>query len=218
MTTTAMTENRASFFNRLRPVLAPSDLLRVEVAYALAKHGHRHQERKELDVDGRPIRYFEHLRGTALVLIDELKIIDPDMVIACLMHDSLEDTDDISDRMLEHLFGRRVTMMVKLLTKEDPKENYYPRLMAHADDATAIIKGCDRLHNLRSMKDCSEEFVRKQLEETNNRVFALLDHRIDSDTTQPENSPLCRLRQMLFTQCRAVAVEHKLSPFPYWIY
>lgn len=31
-------ENRESFFNRLRPVLAPSALMDVEVAYALAKH------------------------------------------------------------------------------------------------------------------------------------------------------------------------------------
>ena len=213
MTSTA-TENRASFFNRLRPVLAPSDLLRVEVAYALAKHGHRHQERKELDAEGRPIRYFEHLRGTALILIDELKIIDPDMVIASLMHDSLEDTDDISDRMLEHLFGKRVAMMVKLLTKEDPKENYYPRLMAHADDATVTIKGCDRLHNLRSMKDCSREFVEKQLDETHDKVFALIDQRME--ISPQTNYVLTNLKAHLFTQCRKVAFDHKLSPW--WIY
>lgn len=32
------TENRETFFARLRPILAPSELMNVEVAYALAKH------------------------------------------------------------------------------------------------------------------------------------------------------------------------------------
>lgn len=167
-------ENREAFFSRLRPILAPSELMNVEIAYALAKHAHRWQERKELDSEGRPVRYFEHLRATALILIDELKIHDPEMIVACLMHDSIEDTTDISDRMLEHLFGTNVAKMVKLLTKE-PKEGYYERLMEHGTPETWIIKGCDRLSNLRTLHGCSVDFQMKQRNETRKVIYPLMN-------------------------------------------
>ena len=172
-------ENRDSFFNRLSPILAPSDLLLIEVAYALSKHAHRWQERKELDAVGRPIRYFEHLRSTALVAIDELGIHDPHTIISCLMHDSLEDTRDISDRMLEHLFGKEVSVTVKLLTK-DPKEGYYERLVKHGNPKVWIVKGCDRLSNLRTLKDCPEEFKAKQYAETRRVIYPLMNLLVDN--------------------------------------
>lgn len=169
-------ENREAFFSRLRPLLAPSELMRVEIAYALAKHAHRFQERKELDSGGRPIRYFEHLRATALILIDELKIHDPDMIIACLMHDSIEDTTDINERMLEHLFGANVCKIVKLLTKnpEDPKGAYYRRLQDHGNAQTLIVKGCDRLSNLRTLSGCDKAFQTKQILETIGIILPIL--------------------------------------------
>jgi (p)ppGpp synthase/HD superfamily hydrolase len=177
--TTNLNENRELFFNRLRPVLAPSDLLAVEVAYALSKHAHRWQTRKELDSEGSPIRYFEHLRATALILIDELGIVDPKMIIACLMHDALEDTNDISDRMLEHLFGHEVSLTVKLLTK-DPKEGYYARLNTYGNPKVWIVKCCDRLSNLRTLAGCSPEFQKRQINETVAVITPLID-RIKSD-------------------------------------
>lgn len=158
-------ENREAFFSRLRPLLAPSELMKVEIAYALAKHAHRWQERKELDAEGHPIRYFEHLRATALILIDELGIHDPDMIVACLMHDAIEDTTDISAGMLEHIFGPKVARMVTMLTK-NPKEGYYDRLRNHADEDTLIVKACDRISNLRTLEGCEGNFRDKQIKET----------------------------------------------------
>jgi hypothetical protein len=50
-------ENRE---NRLRPITVPSDMMDISVSYALAKHCHRAQFRKEIDPDsGEFIRYFE---------------------------------------------------------------------------------------------------------------------------------------------------------------
>lgn len=168
------TENRDSFFGRLQPLLAPSEMMNIEVAYALAKHAHRWQTRKELDCEGNPIRYFEHLRRTALTLIDELGIHDHEMIVTALMHDSIEDTKDIDDRMLEHLFGKNVAKMVKLLTK-DPKEGYYERLMSHGNWRTWTVKGCDRLDNLRTLKDTQVEFQRRQLAETRRVIYPLMN-------------------------------------------
>ena len=152
----------------------PSSDSILVVICRFSKHAHRAQTRKELDADGHPIRYFEHLRSTALVLIDDLAIMDHEMIVACLMHDSIEDTRDINDRMLEHLFGSRVSVMVKLLTKE-PKEGYYARLVKHGDWKTWFVKGCDRLSNLRTLKDCSPEFQAKQRKETREVILPLMD-------------------------------------------
>lgn len=166
-------ENREAFFSRLRPLLAPSELMKVEIAYALAMHAHRWQERKELDAEGHPIRYFEHLRATALVLIDEMGIHDPDMIVACLMHDSIEDTNDINAAMLEHIFGTKVSRMVTMLTK-NPKEGYYERLQNHADVDTLVVKVCDRISNLRTLGGCEEAFRNKQIKETMEVLYPVL--------------------------------------------
>ncbi len=170
-----MVENRESFFARLRPILAPSDLMDIEVAYALVKHAHRWQTRKELDETGTPISYFKgHLRPTALIAIDELGISDRTIILGCLLHDSLEDTNDIHDRMIEHLFGPEVAVLVKLLTK-DPKEGYFDRLVKHGTWKAWLVKGCDRLSNLRTLKDCSPEFCARQFNETREKICPLMD-------------------------------------------
>ncbi len=62
-----MEENRETFFSRLEPFLVPSQLLNIKLAYTLAKYGHRSQHRKELDINGEPVRYFEHVRRVTLV-------------------------------------------------------------------------------------------------------------------------------------------------------
>jgi (p)ppGpp synthase/HD superfamily hydrolase len=193
------TENRESFFNRLRPLLAPTELLNVEIAYALSKHAHRWQERKEVDADGHPIRYFEHLRATALILIDELSIHDPEMIIACLMHDSIEDTNDISDRMLEHLFGKNVAKTVKLLTKNktDAKGQYYDRLLSHADVKTLIIKGCDRLSNLRTLSCCTAAFRIKQVTETKEVINPIIWNKLNESSLSEWNISLSKILNLI---------------------
>lgn len=172
---TPHTETRETFFARLKPILAPSEFLDVEVAYTLAKQAHRWQERKEVDVKGKPIRYFEHLRETALVLIDELGIHDPEMITTCLLHDSLEDTKDIHELMIEHLFGLSVVRMVKILSKV-PKEGYYERLQKFGDSRVWVIKGCDRLANLRTLPKTPPEFQRKQIKETRTIIIPFMNH------------------------------------------
>src|SRR5271157_1116631 len=110
-------ENKETFQARLRPFFSPSDQLDVKLAYCLAKFGHRAQTRKELTEEGKPTRYFEHVRRVSIVLMDELKIMDRDMIIAALLHDSLEDTQDLSAELLEHCFGPNVVSIIKILSK-----------------------------------------------------------------------------------------------------
>lgn len=168
-------ENKETFQARIRPYFSPSDQLDVKLAYCLAKFGHRAQVRKEL-TEGKPTRYFEHVRRVAIILMDEMLIIDRDMVIAALLHDSIEDCADFSPELLEHSFGNEVVTMIKLLSKV-PKEGYMERLGNCKNWKALTIKACDRLDNLRSLmiEGTSYEFQKKQVKETKEKYFPVFD-------------------------------------------
>lgn len=168
-----MIENKETFQSRLIPYFAPSQQLDIKLAYVLAKFGHRAQVRKEV-VDGKHTRYFEHVRKVSLILMDEMKIMDRDMIIAALLHDSIEDCNDLSPELLEHSFGSNVVSMIKLLSKI-PKEGYVERLSNCQNWQVIAIKMCDRLDNLRSLMvpGTSLEFQKKQLKETREKYIPL---------------------------------------------
>lgn len=172
-------ENKETFQARLRPHFSPKTQLDIKLAYVLAKFGHRAQVRKEL-TDGKPTRYFEHVRRVALILMDEMKIMHSDMIIAALLHDSLEDTDDLTAELLEHSFGNMVVTMVMNLSKI-PKEGYHERLMQCPLWETLAIKACDRLDNLRSLMvpGTSIEFQKKQIKETKEVYFPIFNRLIN---------------------------------------
>ena len=172
-----MVENRTSFFNRLEPFLAPSVLLDVQHAYTLAKYGHRAQTRKELDSCGEPIRYFEHVRRVAIILIDEVKIVRSEMIISALMHDIIEDAPNLPPALIEHCFGTDVVNIIKTLSKA-PKEGYLERFNMCIDWRPYVIKACDRLDNLRSLSNSSREFRLKQITETREKYFSLFDRMV----------------------------------------
>lgn len=173
-----VTENRESFFRRLEPFLAPSVLLDVQHAYTLAKYGHRAQVRKELDDHGDPIRYFEHVRRVAITLIDEVKIVRPEMVVAALLHDVVEDAPNLPPALIEHCFGTDVTVIIKTLSKV-PKDGYLDRFFMCTDWRPYVIKGCDRLDNLRSLASANREFRLKQIAETRDKYFTLFDRMLE---------------------------------------
>jgi len=177
-------ENKETFQNRLKPYFSPSDQLTIKLAYVLAKFGHRAQTRKEL-TEGKPTRYFEHVRRVAIVLMDELKIMDRDMIIACLLHDSIEDCDDLTPELLEHEFGTEVVSMIKLLSKV-PKDGYIDRLSNCHNWKILAIKACDRLDNLRSLMipNTSLDFQKKQIAETRDKYFPIFDKMISLAPTQ----------------------------------
>jgi (p)ppGpp synthase/HD superfamily hydrolase len=166
--------NRAEFFAKLEPFHAPSTLLDIELAYTLAKYGHRAQVRREIGEDGEPMRYFEHVRRVTLNLIDGMKITDSSMIIAALLHDGIEDTRDLTSAMIEHSFGADVVRLVKTLSKA-PKEGYIDRFYQCSDWRSFIIKACDRLDNLGSVQD-DKAFEDKQKKETREVYIPLFRH------------------------------------------
>lgn len=172
-------ENKESFHARLVPYFSPSDQLDIKLAYSLAKFGHRAQIRKEL-TNGKPTRYFEHVRRVSIILMDHMSIFDRDMIITALLHDSIEDTDDLTPELLEHCFGSDVVSMIKILSKV-PKEGYIERLSNCHNWKVFAIKACDRLDNLRSLMTpgTTLEFQKRQIKETQEKYFPLFDNMIN---------------------------------------
>ncbi len=171
-------ENKHTFQDRLAPYFGPKEQLDIKLAYCLAKFGHRAQTRKEL-TDGLPTRYFEHVRRVSIILMDEMKIMDLDMIIAALLHDSIEDCEDLTPELLEHSFGTNVVSMVKLLSKV-PKEGYIDRLNNCHNWKILSLKACDRLDNLRSLMipGTTLEFQKKQIKETKEKYFPIFDRMV----------------------------------------
>ncbi|MFA6407836.1 MAG: HD domain-containing protein [Candidatus Paceibacterota bacterium] len=162
--------DRREFMSKLQPILSPRDLEMIETAYVLAKYGHRDQMR-----DNGHVRYFEHPKTVAWILVDELKVADAQTIVMALLHDVLEDSHILSPYRIELNFGKEVVVGLKLLTKQ-PKEGYLKRLKTYATAKTLSVKLCDRLHNLRTLDGCTKNKQREQIEETKKYYIPLAEH------------------------------------------
>lgn len=174
-------ESRATFLARLEPIVSPGRLIDIDGAYTFSKYVHRAQKRKEINPDGTQVRYFEHPRRVALILIDVAEVVDPSMVIAALLHDTVEDSDTLSPAAIERFWGSDVAQLVKLLSKI-PAEGYVERLQKYGDWKVILIKACDRLDNVRSLRleYVSAGFRERQIKETKEKYYPLFKHMLDN--------------------------------------
>lgn len=85
---------------------------------------------------------------------------DEDILIACLMHDILEDVDCsiYSENEMRKDFGDRVVSIVKDVTKDesisvwrDRSKAYLNHLEHQASDEAVIVSAADKIHNLLSI-------------------------------------------------------------------
>lgn len=171
-------EDHGSFIKRFKLKMPPLDIAKIDYAYDMAKHGHRSQFRESGE------RYFEHVRATALIMVDELGITDVEMIMAALLHDMLEDTFLLTPDRIKITFGERVARMICAISKprkddlhfvtNEERQGYYFKQVADAGVEEKIIKLADRLHNLRTLNQCSKEKQLRKIEETKERYLSLL--------------------------------------------
>ena len=97
-----------------------------------------------------------------------------DVIIACLLHDTVEDTGCTLE-LIEEKFNARIAQMVNGLTKYqtiDGKEGKLTlketleRLHKMEDFEALFIKGMDRVHNLQTIDGLKPEKRKKMVEET----------------------------------------------------
>lgn len=151
------------FFAPLQVVLDPNDYERVQFAYFASKYGHAQQVRD----DGS--RYFDHPKSAAWIYIHELGGRDPRVIIDDLLHDVSEDAYLLSPYRIGLNFGTEIALDVRALTKlprgKETTIEYLYRVIARGP-RTILVKQSDRLHNLRTLHNRSEEKRLQQIEET----------------------------------------------------
>ena len=128
-----------------------------EAALAYAKQKHAGQFR----IGGAP--YISH--PVAVAEIVRQQGYGMDYQIAALFHDLLEDTDATEERILT-LGGADVLRAVRLLTKRRGyvMKDYVAGI--RQDPIAFVVKGADRLHNLRCALCTDAEFKRRYILET----------------------------------------------------
>lgn len=147
--------------------VSAEDMERIHAAFELAREAHSPQKRKT----GEP--YILHPIAVANIAAEEL-MLGANPVIACFLHDVVEDTpytiEDIRER-----FGDDVAFLVKVVTKKPTHDyelskqldNYRQLLNSMQYDIRAIlVKLADRLHNMRALASMKSEKQMKIAGET----------------------------------------------------
>jgi (p)ppGpp synthase/HD superfamily hydrolase len=127
---------------------------RVEQAIRAATVLHREQNRK----GALPLPYVSHLIAVALILHDYTD--NEDVLVAGLLHDTLEDTDYTYDELKED-FGGVVAEIVLTVTEPThdgdtklpwlERKHRYARQLKKGDETALLVAAADKIHNFRTM-------------------------------------------------------------------
>lgn len=120
-------------------------------ALAFAADKHRNQRRK--DIEASP--YINHPIDLANVLVNEGDVRDRIVLLAAILHDTIEDTQT-SPEEIESAFGREVRDVVMEVTddKRLPKAERKRLQVVHAktaSEAAKLVKLADKISNLRDL-------------------------------------------------------------------
>ena len=152
---------------RLQEYLSPEAVAEVERAFRYAEAAHEGQMRKT----GHP--YITHPTAVAHILAGMR--MDPQTLMAALLHDVIEDTG-VGKKTLAEAFGSDVAELVDGVSKlttifksraEAQAENFQKMAMAMARDIRVIlVKLADRLHNMRTLGALAREKKERIARET----------------------------------------------------
>jgi len=129
----------------------------IEAASFAAKK-HRRQKRKGADEEP----YINHPLEVANLLANVGKVEDYDILIAAILHDTIEDTETTKEEITE-LFGKQVSEMVLEVTddKSLPKAERKQKQIEHAPHLSTgakLIKLGDKSSNIRDVTENPPDF------------------------------------------------------------
>ena len=122
-------------------------------ALAFAAHKHRDQRRKDREASP----YINHPIALADVLANEAHISDERVLVAAILHDTIEDTETTEQELVRN-FGREVTDIVLEVTDDKtlPKAERKRLQVEHAGKLSRrakLVKLADKIANLRDVAD-----------------------------------------------------------------
>jgi GTP diphosphokinase / guanosine-3',5'-bis(diphosphate) 3'-diphosphatase len=191
--------------------LRPEDAAQVQAAYRLAKSAHEGQYRRS----GEP--YITHPIAVAEILAG--MHLDPQALMAALLHDTVEDTGT-TQREISKAFGKPVGDLVDGVSKLDKlqfasqqheqAENFRKMLLAMARDVRVIlIKLADRLHNMRTLEAMDGEGQKRIARETL-EIYAPIANRLGLNSIYQELQELA-FRYVYPTRYRVLAKALKAA-------
>jgi (p)ppGpp synthase/HD superfamily hydrolase len=140
---------------------------KLEEALLFAAKKHQGQSRK-----GSKLPYIMHPIGLASILVEIKQTKNMNLLLAvCFLHDVVEDCGVPLSKIAKR-FGYQVAALVEELTllKENyetiGKTKYICQEILKMSSYALCIKLCDRLANIREMKDMKQEFIDKYVPET----------------------------------------------------
>lgn len=141
----------------------PNDLAILLKAVAFAAAKHEGGSRK----DAAATPYIVHPIGVARSLWEEGGVRSVNVLVAALLHDTLEDTETTPEE-IENLFGKRVRKTVQELSN-DPnlsRDENKQRQVDHAPGMSLnaqLVKLADRLYNIRDLRNPPPKWSRAQV-------------------------------------------------------
>lgn len=136
-----------------------------ERALMVAEKAHRNQT-----YDIYPYMY--HIRQVAKIAED--LGYDESIILGCILHDTLEDTD-LSYNDIKKAFGQEVAEIVYCVTDElgrnrdEKKEKTYPKIKSNWK--ATVVKICDRIANVTHSKDYNKSMYEKYFKENNKFIL-----------------------------------------------
>lgn len=168
-----------SLKDEINQYLSHEQAAEIQEAYLFAKQAHGSQAR----FTGEP--YITHPLTVALILA-QMRM-DPQTIMAAILHDVVEDTPVKQSEIIEK-FGKEVADLVDGVTKltqihfenyaQAQAENFRKMVMAMASDIRVIlVKLADRLHNMRTLSALPPDKRRRISLETL-EIFAPIANRL----------------------------------------
>jgi guanosine-3',5'-bis(diphosphate) 3'-pyrophosphohydrolase len=172
--------------------LKPEDIRQVTAAFEYSRAAHSGQFRKSGEA------YIHHPVAVTGILAQWH--LDPQALMAALLHDVVEDTPTTKDEIGER-FGKSVAELVDGVSKLDKMEfqteehaqaeNFRKMLLAMARDVRVIlIKLADRLHNMRTLGSMVVEKRGRIAQETLD-IYAPIANRLGLNSIYQELEDLC---------------------------
>ncbi len=213
------------------PFLTKEELAGTVLAYqpdadrALLHHAYdfaREKHGDQLRQSGDP--YYSHPVRVA-TLLASIRL-DQATILAGLLHDTVEDCDDVDLEMIESQFGADVAELVDGVTKlgqleyqseaSKQAENFQKFILATVNDVRVLlVKLADRLHNMRTLHYKKTEESRRRVARETMDLYAPLARRIGLHYVASEMEDLAfqhlnpEARAQILTQLEALESRNK---------
>src|SRR6476646_5581685 len=172
---------KSAFSKLLRPFEnSMDDIIKITRAFSLSAKVHIGQFSKGNKIEP----YINHPLRVALILTEELKTSDIDLICAALLHDTIEKSNNLTiNDQLRKEAGEHVYTIVYALTrpkteneqKEKTQEEYFQNI-AKSSKSIRYVKIAERLDNIRTMKNSThKERVLRYKEETQKYIIPIAE-------------------------------------------